>query len=82
MEVKTMEPRTNSNTMTNAKRSQTLILAEDGDDGTLVFFTTISRGGGMPEQKQRRSQLAWSRTVTSIQAGKLKPYDEGVLQSQ
>ena len=32
-----MEPRTNSNTTTNAKKSQTLILTEDGDDGTLVF---------------------------------------------
>ena len=45
-----MEPRTNSNTTTNAKRSQTLMLIEDGDDGTLVFFTTISRGVGKPKQ--------------------------------
>ena len=45
-----MEPRTNSNTTTNAKRSQTLMLAEDGDDGTLVFFTTISTDVGKPEQ--------------------------------
>ena len=32
-----MEPRTNSNTATNAKKSQALILAEDGDDWTPVF---------------------------------------------
>ena len=32
-----MEPQMNSNTMTKAKKSQTLILAEDGDDKTLVF---------------------------------------------
>ena len=37
MEVKTMEPWTNNNTTTNVKKSRTLILAEDGDDGTLVF---------------------------------------------
>ena len=45
-----MEPRTNSNTMTNAKKIQTLMLVEDGEDQTLVFFTTISRGVGNPEQ--------------------------------
>ena len=76
-----MEPWTNSNTMTNAKRIQTLILAEDGNDRTLVFFKNISRGGGMPEKRERRSQLAWSRTVTRIQEGKLKPYDAEDLQS-
>ena len=32
-----MEPQTNSNTTTNAKKSQTLILTEDGDDMTPVF---------------------------------------------
>ena len=46
-----MEPWTNSNTTTNAKRSQTFMLTKDGDDKTLVFFTTISRGWGMPEQR-------------------------------
>ena len=32
-----MEPQTNSNTTTNAKKSQTLILTDDGDDRTPVF---------------------------------------------
>ena len=45
-----MGPRMNSSTMTNGKRSQTLILAKDGDDRTLVFSTTISRVVGKPEQ--------------------------------
>ena len=44
-----MEPQMNSNTTTNLKKSQNLILIEDGDNGTLVFFTTISRGVGKPE---------------------------------
>ena len=39
LKVKTMEPRRNNNTITNAKKSQTLILAEDEDDRTLVFST-------------------------------------------
>ena len=34
-----MEPNRNNNTTTSAKKSQTLILAEDRDDGTLVHFT-------------------------------------------
>ena len=45
-----MEQWTNSNTTTNAKRIQTVILTEDGYDETLLFFTTISRGVGKPEQ--------------------------------
>ena len=77
-----MEPRSNNNTTTNAKKTQTLILAEDGNDRTLVFFTTISRGGGMPEKREWISELAWSRAVTKIQEGKLKPYDAEALQSQ
>ena len=32
-----MEPQTNTNIMTNAKKRQTLIFSEDVDDGTLVF---------------------------------------------
>ena len=46
----------NSNTTTNAKKSQTLIFVEDGDNEILVFFITISRGVGKPEQRLRRSQ--------------------------
>ena len=33
LEVKVMEPRRNSSTASRVKRIQTLILAEDGDDG-------------------------------------------------
>ena len=40
----------NSNTTTNAKKSQTLIFVEDGDNEILVFFITISRGVGKPEK--------------------------------
>ena len=54
--MKAIDPRMNNNTMTNAKKSQTLILVEDGDDENLVFFTTISRGVGKLEQRLRRSQ--------------------------
>ena len=39
MEVKVMEPRRNSSTTTSIKRSQTLIVAEDRDDGDFVRFT-------------------------------------------
>ena len=39
LEVETIEPRRNNNTATSVKRSQTLILAEDGDDGSLVQIT-------------------------------------------
>ena len=42
LEVKTMEPRRNNNTTTNVKKSQTLILTEDRDEGTLVHFTLIA----------------------------------------
>ena len=65
--------------MTNTKRIQTLILTEDGDNGTLMFVTTISRGGGMREQRKQKIQLVWSWTLTSMQVGKLKSYDAGPL---
>ena len=39
LEVKTMKPWMNNNTTTNAKLIQTLVLVEDGDDGTLLLFT-------------------------------------------
>ena len=39
LEVKVMEPRRNSSTTTSIKRSQTLILVEDRNDGNFVHFT-------------------------------------------
>ena len=39
LEVKVMEPRRNSSTTTSIKRSQTLILVEDRDDGMFVHLT-------------------------------------------
>ena len=39
LEVKVMEPCRNSSITTSIKRSQTLILAEDRDDGAFVHFT-------------------------------------------
>ena len=39
LEVKVMEPRRNNSTTTSIKRSQTLILAKDRDDGAFVHFT-------------------------------------------
>ena len=39
LEVKMMEPRRNNNTTTSVKRSQTLILVEDRDDGMFVHLT-------------------------------------------
>ena len=72
LEVKTMEPQSINNATTSVKKSQTLILTKDRDDGTLVHFTLIvgvyvSLGNGY-----ERVKPAWSRTVTNPQAGKLK----------
>ena len=39
-------------------------------------FHTNSRGG-KPEQWPQGIYKQWSQTITSLQAGKTKPYDEG-----
>ena len=49
-DVKVMEPHRNSSTTTNIKRSQTLILTEDRDDGAFCSFHTDSNGKGKPGQ--------------------------------
>ena len=66
-----MEPHRINNSTTSVKKSQTLILVEDRDDGTLVRFTLtigvkVSLGNGYEGVKQ-----SWSRIVTNTLAGKL-----------
>ena len=55
-----MEPRRKNNTTTSVNRSQTIILAEDRDDGalvqiTLTIVTKESLGNGHEGVKQPRS---------------------------
>ena len=74
-----MEPWMNSNTTTNAKRSQTLILAEDEYDKTLVFSQLsaevwVSLSNGYKESASMDSNFRYRISR------KTKPYDEGALQ--